>query len=219
MRFGAILFDFDGVIIESEYATNRKLADLLTGYGFPTSAEESMMHYMGLNGQAFLAAIEGRIGGALPNGFVAAQEAAHQSLIDEGVGEVPGAAAFIMALPPMAKAIVSSSRIVWIKAHLAAIGLDGVFGDMIFSGAEHVARGKPDPALYLFAAGALGVAPEHCVVIEDSPVGVTGAVAAGMHVIGLCAGRHCLPGHAEKLRALGADAVAQDWTDVTALIA
>ena len=77
-------------------------------------------------------------------------------------------------------------------------------------------RGKPAPDLYLHAADALGVAIADCAIIEDSPVGATGAVASGGYVIGLCAGTHCAPDHADRLRAIGVDAIADDFAEVAA---
>ena len=83
---------------------------------------------------------------------------------------------------------MSSSSTRWLYRHLDHIGLSGAFGDHVYSGAEHVTNGKPAPDLYLYAADQLGVAIADCAIIEDSPVGATGAVASGGHVIGLCAG-------------------------------
>ena len=123
-------------------------------------------------------------------------------MLAEGLEEVGGAVAFILGLPPdLPRAIASSSSMTWIRTHLDHLGLAEHFGDKVFSGAEHVARGKPAPDPYLHAAQALGVDIARTVIIEDLPVGVRGAVASGAEVIGLCAGRHCLPGHAERLRA------------------
>ena len=79
-------------------------------------------------------------------------------------------------------------------------------------------RGKPAPDLYLHAAATLGVDIERCVILEDSPVGVTGAVASGATVIGLCAGSHCAPDHADKLRALGVERIAADFDEVARLV-
>ncbi len=104
-------------------------------------------------------------------------------------------------------------------SHLANLGLGDAFGEMIFSGREHVARGKPAPDLYRHAAAALGVPIAETAIIEDSPVGVEGALASGATVIGLVAGRHCLPGHAERLRALGVRHIARDFDEVAALLA
>ncbi len=219
-RFDAILFDFDGVLIDSEYVGNRHIAEFLTSIGHPTSVADSMANFMGLSGADFIGAIERWIDRPLPGAFHAIRQEEDARVMRDGVPGVDGAIAFVMGLPPaLPKAIASSSATRWITAHLAHIGLGEAFGDRIFSGKEHVARGKPAPDLYLHAADQLGVPIARTVIIEDSPVGVTGAVASGAHVIGLCAGLHCGPDHAARLRALGAHDVAQDFAEVARLIA
>jgi HAD superfamily hydrolase (TIGR01509 family) len=219
MRFDALIFDFDGVLLESEWAGNRQIADYLTGIGHPTSVAESMNLFMGLAGLDFIGAIERWIGRAVPDDFHAAREEEDARAIAEGLEEVAGAVAFIQGLPPgLPKAICSSSSTHWIRSHLAHLGLEGAFGAMIFSGREHVERGKPAPDLYLHAANALGVPIGRIAIIEDSPVGVEGALASGAEVIGLVAGRHCMPGHAERLRALGVRHIARDFEEVAALL-
>lgn len=219
MRADAILFDFDGVLVESEAAGNRHLAHWLTAAGHPTTPEDAMTHYMGLAGADFIAAIEGRIGTTLPEDFQEARRIEDARAVAEGVGAVAGAIDFIHALPAdLPKAIVSSSRVAWIDAHLRHIGLHDAFGDHLYSGREHVAHGKPAPDLYLHGAAALGVPIERCAIIEDSPVGVTGAAKTGAFVIGLCAGQHCAADHRDRLLALGADAVAADFAEVARLL-
>ncbi|MFD1787387.1 HAD family hydrolase [Sphingomonas floccifaciens] len=220
IRFAALLFDFDGVLVETEYAGNRHIADYLTGIGHPTSPEDSMANFMGLSGADFIGAIERWIGRALPEDFASVREEENARAIRDGVAAVAGAVAFVRALPAdLPRAIVSSSSTEWIRAHLDHIGLADAFGDHIYSGKEHVARGKPAPDLYLYAAKALGVPITDCAILEDSPVGATGAVASGGHVIGLCAGTHCGIGHADRLTALGVAAVASDFDEVARLLA
>lgn len=220
MRFDALLFDFDGVLIESEYAGNRQIAEWLTGAGRPTSIEESMVNFMGLAGPDFHAALERWIGGPLPEDFHTARAAEDARALAEGIDAVVGAVAFVRGLPAsLPKAVVSSSSTRWIARHLEHIGLADTFSGHIYSGREHVARGKPAPDLYLHAARQLGVAIERCAIIEDSPVGATGAVASGGHVIGLVAGSHCDAAHADRLRAIGVDAVAGSFEEVARLLA
>ena len=140
-------------------------------------------------------------------------------MLAEGLEAVAGAVAFIEALPrELPRAIASSSSSAWIRRHLDHLGIAHHFRGLIFSGAEHVPRGKPAPDLYLHAAEAMGVPIARVAIIEDSPVGVTGALASGAAVIGLCAGRHCLAGHADRLRALGVEHVAADFDEVAALL-
>ena len=220
VRFGAILFDFDGVLIESEYAGNRQIADWLTAAGHPTTVEQSMATFMGLAGPDFHAALERWIGGPLPPSFAEARRIEDERVMAEGVGEVAGAVAFVRSLPAdLPIAVVSSSSTAWIDRHLRHIGLRDRFGDHLYSGREHVARGKPAPDLYLHGAAALGVAIGDCAIIEDSPVGATGAVASGGYVIGLTAGTHCGPGHDRRLRDIGVDAIATDFAQFPRLLA
>jgi HAD superfamily hydrolase (TIGR01509 family) len=220
VRFDGVIFDFDGVLIESEYAGNRHLAELLTQLGHPTTTEEALTHFMGLGGADFLAAVEARIGKPLPPEFHRLRGEEDARVLREGVDAVTGAVELISNLPAdLPKAIASSSSTAWIGRHLHHLGLRDAFGDKLFSGREHVARGKPAPDLYLYAAAQLSVDIRRSAIIEDSPVGVKGAVASGAHVIGLCAGTHCLPGHAEQLRRLGAHDVATDFQEVARIIA
>ena len=219
MRYQGLIFDFDGVLLESEYAGNKQIADWLTAAGHPTSVDEAMHHFMGLAGPAFIAAIERWIGRPLPDDFHAARKEEDLRVLAEGLEEVQGAVAFIRGLPAgLPRAVASSSSTRWIREHLRHLGLDGAFGEMIFSGREHVANGKPAPDLYLHAAAALGVDIANAAIIEDSPVGVQGALASGATVIGLVAGQHCLPGHAERLQALGVRHIARNFDEVAALL-
>jgi len=219
-RFGAMLFDFDGVLIESEYAGNRQIAEWLTGACHPTTPQQSMANFMGLAGDDFIAAIERWIGQTLPQDFHDARAAEDARAMAAGIDAVAGAVEFVRALPPeLPKAIVSSSTTRWIARHLDHIGLRDAFGDQLYSGREHVARGKPAPDLYLHAAARLRVPIERCAILEDSPVGARGAVASGGHVIGLAAGSHCDRAHAARLAALGVAAVAHSFDEVVRLIA
>ena len=220
MRFAALLFDFDGVLIESEYYGNKHIADFLTARGRPTTPEESMANFMGYSGRDFITRLEAWIGGPLPDDWNSQRLAENERVLKEGIAEVAGATAFIRALPAdLPKAVVSSSSTRWIRTHLAHLGLTDVFGEHLYSGAEHVTRGKPAPDLYLYAAERLGVPIADCAILEDSPVGATGAVASGAYVIGLCAGTHCAPGHDARLRAIGVHAIAHDFDTVARLLA
>ncbi|MEO5866540.1 MAG: HAD family phosphatase [Sphingomonas sp.] len=218
-RFDALIFDFDGVLIESEYAGNKHIADYLTSKGHPTTPEQSMARFMGLAGADFHAAVEHWIGRALPDDFHEARRIEDARAVREGVDPVAGAVAFVRALPPsLPRAIASSSSTHWIERHLDHLGLRDAFGDTIFSGREHVERGKPAPDLYLHAAAALGFDIARAAIIEDSPVGATGAVASGGYVIGFTGGSHCAPDHADRLRAAGVAAIAADFDAVARLL-
>jgi beta-phosphoglucomutase-like phosphatase (HAD superfamily) len=220
MKFDGMIFDFDGVLLESEWEGNRHLAALLTELGFEHSVEDALNHYVGLSGPAFIGAIEERIGQPLPPDFYSRRAEEDARVLAEGVAEVAGAVAFVRSLPTgWPKAVASSSSSHWVRTHLAHLGLADLFHDKVFSGKEHVARGKPAPDLYWHAADALGIDIRRTIILEDSPVGVRGAVASGAHVIGLAAASHCLPGHAERLRELGVHEVAHSFDAVRQMIA
>jgi len=208
------------VLVESEYAGNKQIADYLTSIGHATTPEESMREFMGLAERPFHEAIERWIGRALPDDFHSARREEDERVLREGLEAVAGAVAFLETLPPdLPRAVASSSSMEWIERHLDHLKLRHHFGDLIFSGREHVERGKPAPDLYLHAAEAMGVPIERVAIIEDSPVGVRGAIASGAFVIGLAAGSHCFDGHGERLKALGAHAIADSFEDVARLIA
>lgn len=220
IRFDALIFDFDGVLLESEYEGNRHIAEYLTAIGHPTSPEDSMANFMGLAGDEFIHALESWIERPLPDDFYAVRQVENQRALTQGVGAVAGAVAFVRALPQdLPRAIASSSNSHWIGTHLDHLGIRDAFDGRIFSGREHVSRGKPAPDIYLHAADALGVDIARCAILEDSPVGATGAVASGAHVIGLCAGSHCGVGHDARLRAIGVHDIVHDFAEVARLLA
>lgn len=215
----AIIFDFDGVLLDSEFEGNVQLADLLTELGHAHSAEDALRHYVGLSGPQFIDAIEQRIGTTLPAEFHDRRKAQSVKALQQGVAAVTGAIEFVTALPPgLPLAVASSSSTRWLGGHLVHLGLADRFGRHVYSGREHVSRGKPAPDLYLHAAHQLGVSIDRCVIIEDSEIGVTGALASGARVIGLAAGRHCIDGHRQRLEALGVPTVAESFEEIDRLL-
>lgn len=218
-RPDGLIFDFDGVLLESEFEGNRELAALLTDLGHRHSVEETLHHYTGLAGNDFLAAIEQRIGAPLPPEFHDRLREKSRRALREGIKAVLGAVEFVQSLPPdLPRAVASSSSTKWISGHLVHLGLTESFGAHVYSGHEHVDRGKPEPDIYLHAAQQIGVPIERCAILEDSRVGVTGALASGARVIGLAAGSHCLDGHDEMLRALGVREIAYSFDEVRRLL-
>ena len=207
------------MLIESEFEGNRHLAELLTTLGYPTSVAEAIEHYTGLSGRDFVGAIEERIGRELPAEFHQATRTLRDRSLREGIAAVAGAIQFVRALPPsIRRAVASSSSTRWVRTHLEHLGLAEAFEPHVYSGAEHVERGKPEPDLYLHAARQLDVEIGRTVILEDSKVGASGALASGATVIGLAAGRHCFDGHAGMLRSLGVEHVAHSFDEVARLL-
>ena len=184
-RFQLVIFDNDGVVVDSELLANRVLADLLTEHGHPTSLEESINRYMGSTLASVHAAIGDRSGPELPPQF---DEIYHRRLFEayaRDLRPVTGVRSVLDRLrAPFCLASSGSRR--RIVRSLRVVGLLDCFADRIFS-AEQVAHGKPAPDLFLYAASAMGAPPARCAVIEDSPNGVAAARSAGMTVFGYAA--------------------------------
>ena len=219
ISFDAIIFDFDGVLLESEYEGGAVIARLLTDLGYPHRIEDALKLYVGLSGKDFIAAVERQIGGEVPPQFHERMKQEGARAMKDGIGAVAGAIEFVRSLPPeLPKAVASSSSTRWIRAHLENLGLADLFGEHIYSGHEHVERGKPAPDIYIHAAARLGQDIKRAIIIEDSEVGATGALASGATVIGLAAGEHCLDNHGDMLRALGVQHVAHSFGEVAQLL-
>ncbi len=211
----AIIFDFDGVIADSEIPAGRALAETLTAIGLPTTFEQSLATYYGHNWQHTQRQIETRLGGPLPDDFRASYRKCVQGHFAKAFEPVIGAPVFLERSGHLPRAIASSSRASYIEWALERFALTRHFGDHVYS-ADGMERGKPHPDIYLIAAKGLGVDPADCLVFEDSPTGATAAVAAGMHVIGLCAAAHIADPHmhAESLRAVGVHRIAFGFEEI-----
>jgi HAD superfamily hydrolase (TIGR01509 family) len=135
-------------------------------------------------------------------------------LFQGGIQPVAGVADFIASVAHLPIAIGSSSYTDYIRKHLGRFGFEQHFGPHVYSGREHVTRGKPHPDIYLHAATQLGVAPQEAVVIEDSPIGARAAVASGAQVIGFTGGSHAQPGLADALRREGVEIILPSYADV-----
>ncbi len=218
MRFDAIAFDFDGVVADTESLANQTLADALTRAGMPTTREESFAHYMGHSWADNAALIEARWNRPLPPGFVEGRRADIRARLHE-VAAMPGITSFLRRIEGVPRAIASSSSREWIEAVLNHVGLAAHFPRIFSVAAGDAPRGKPDPGIYLAAFAAMNVRPERALVIEDTPVGVRAGAASGAFVIGLLAGSHVRPGHADLLTAAGAHALAKSYDEVAALAA
>jgi HAD superfamily hydrolase (TIGR01509 family) len=217
MIFQAIIFDFDGVVVDSEYVANAALAGVLTGQGFPITGEEALDRYSGLRWADCHRRIEAESGLRFdPDALGALVDLAIAERVAE-VLAIEGLAPFLAGQAHRRLAIASSSDTAWLESSLDRLGLRPWFGERLFSAAgfEH---GKPHPDIYLHAAAALGVAPGACLVIEDHPVGVAAGSAAGMTVVALLAGGHIRGGHEARVRAAGARHIAWSYAQVADII-
>lgn len=173
-----IIFDNDGVLVDTELAANSVLAELLTSYGLPTSVEDSIRLYLGTSLPYVRSVSEEILGRPLPDSF---EDAYHDGLfkaLDHDLEPIPGLRSAISKLQ-LPFCVASSGSMERIERTLGLAGLWHLFRGRAFS-AETVGASKPAPDLFLHAAETLGVAPSRCIVVEDSPWGIQAANAAGM---------------------------------------
>jgi beta-phosphoglucomutase-like phosphatase (HAD superfamily) len=211
-----IIFDFDGVVADSEHLAMLVLAEGLSGLGLPTTADEAVQLYMGLGLADCVRAMEAQLGSPLPDGFMAARLEQVRSRVVAEVEPVQGLTTFLTEFAHVPRCIASSSRLDYIGLCLNRMLLADWF-EHRFSGHD-VERGKPHPDLFLKAAATLAVSPSDCVVIEDSPTGVMAGKAAGMFTFGLYAGRHIGRGQADRLTEAGADMIAESFDQIAEVL-
>lgn len=211
-----IIFDCDGVLIDSEAIACRVDAACLAEIGIAMSAEEIMERYLGISAAAMCTDIERRLGRVLPADFAETLHARVAAAFETELVAMPGIEA-VLAAAPQRRCVASSSAPERLRHSLSLTRLLHRFEPHVFS-ATQVARGKPAPDLFLFAAASMQAGPAGCVVVEDSVPGVQAAVAAGMRAIGFIGGGHCRPGHGERLRAAGAVAVVDDMRGLAGLM-
>ena len=214
-RYAGIVFDFDGVIADSEVIANTTLAESLTAIGLPTTYADCLRNYCGHNWRETERRIVARLGRALPADFRDQQRRRARDAFERELTAVRGAAAFLDRTRNLPRAIASSSSTEWLTMALERLGLAQHFGDHLYSAAD-LERGKPFPDIYLAAARGLNIHPGRGLAIEDSPIGARAAVAAGMTVVGLVAGGHIADrdAHAAQLMAVGVDRVVFSFADI-----
>ncbi|MFD8969420.1 HAD family hydrolase [Streptomyces sp. NPDC059568] len=184
MRYELIIFDNDGVLVDSEPLSNTILAAYLTELGHPTSYEDSLRDYMGAAVHRVHDLIEERTGRRLPTDFDDTLHARVFAAFERELEPVEGVAEILgkLAADGVPYCVASSGSHERIRVGHRRTGLDRWFEDRVIFSAQDVGRGKPAPDLFLHAAERMGVAPERCAVVEDSPLGVAAARAAGMDV-------------------------------------
>jgi HAD superfamily hydrolase (TIGR01509 family) len=177
-RFDLVIFDNDGVLVDSEPVANRVLSALLTEYGLPCTPEESIATFMGHSMAQVRSMVEARLGRPVPAELEARYFEQVFAEFERSLQPIPGIVDALRSIEP-AVCVASSGTHERIRLTLGTTGLWDRFGGRVFS-AQDVSRGKPAPDLFLHAARALGADPRRCAVVEDSPAGITAANAAGM---------------------------------------
>ena len=213
-----IIFDFDGVVADSETIANELLAQSVTALGKPTTVDDSIRLFMGKRWEDCKSAVVEWIGQPLPEHFEVTHRQRTREVMRRDVDPVPDISAFLDSHGHLARCVASSSSREWLDHCVDKFGFREHFGNNLFS-ATQVPNGKPAPDIFHLAARTMEVPPEACLVIEDSPSGVQGARAAGMTVIGFLGASHIRDGHAERLLAAGAHELARSYEEIAALIA
>ena len=212
-----LIFDCDGVLVDSEIIAFDVLAQMLAGLGRPMSLSESRGRFMGRRTPEVLAEIEADIGRPIPADTGVRMKALLFDRLRNELRAVEGVKEAIAHLPwPIC--VASSSSPERIALSLEVTGLAPLFGTHVFS-AEQVAHGKPAPDLFLLAARSMRAAPGETIVIEDSPAGVTAARRAGMGVIGFAGASHADADLSKALHAAGAAVVLTKMADLPDAVA
>ncbi|KUN34165.1 hydrolase [Streptomyces longwoodensis] len=189
MRYDLVIFDNDGVLVDSEPLSNRHLAAYLTELGHPTTYEDSIRDYMGSAMHRIHDLVLERTGQRLPADFDDVFHARVFAAFERELKPVTGVVEVLERLRAegVPYCVASSGSHERIRVGHRVTGLDRWFDEGRIFSSQDVGRGKPAPDLFLHAAREMGVAPERCIVVEDSPLGVQAAVAAGMDVVGFTA--------------------------------
>jgi HAD superfamily hydrolase (TIGR01509 family) len=215
-NFDLIIFDCDGVLVDSEVISCRAHADVLTRHGYPITSEQVFDRFLGRSTRQAHLEVEAELGRSLPDDFNAQLQDELYRSFEATLQAVPYIDDALRAITQPV-CVASSGSQERMRVSLGRAGLYDKLAPNIFS-ASQVANGKPAPDLFLFAAERMAAAPGRCLVIEDSIPGITGARAAGMTVLGFHGGSHCQPGHAETLRAAGALLTFDDMRQLPGLI-
>jgi len=216
VTYDLVIFDNDGVLVDSEPISNRVLAEYLTELGYPTTVEDSYRDYMGCAAHTVHDVIGERYGARLPEGFDELFHGRVFAAFERELTAVRGAEQVLKTLQQrgVPYCLASSAHHSWIRTALDLTGLRGYFAEQRIFSAQDVGVGKPAPDLFLHAARTLGAEPARCLVVEDSRNGVLAARAAAMDVYGYAA----LTAPA-KLTDAGATGLLTELPEVLALLA
>ena len=214
-----VIFDCDGVLVDSEIIASRVEADLLTEAGFPISPEELAEIYAGLTFKDILLRIEEKANIPFQSTLIDRAEKINDHRLATEVQPIEGVHEAVAAVTTQ-RCICSNSSAHRLDAMLTRTRLKPLFEGQIFSSKETpTRRPKPAPDVFIHAATRFDADPRRTFVIEDSAHGIHGAKAAGMRVIGFTGASHTYPGHADVLTDAGAETVIRRWADFKGVLA
>jgi HAD superfamily hydrolase (TIGR01509 family) len=207
-----IIFDCDGVLIDSELLAARALIETLAEYGVNLTLAEALERFVGTNTIAEIADIEKTNGIKLPPEYAEKKRTRNRQLAKTSLQAITGVRDLVSRLQ-VDKCVASNSSLEYLNRCLGYVDLWDCFAPHIFSAAQ-VNQGKPAPDLFLFAARQMNATPRDCLVIEDSAVGVRAAKAAGMRVYGFTGGGHCHASSGAHLLKEGAEKIFATMDDL-----
>jgi HAD superfamily hydrolase (TIGR01509 family) len=221
LSISAIIFDCDGVLVDSEVLALEVELAILAEQGLSFEREDYVTRFMGLSYEAFHNVIDAeaqkRLGRSISDNIRGELAQRLRQTMIARLTPVPGAVAAVVGTAQL-KAVASSSTKEGLERKLRQVGLWAHFEPHVYS-ADHVANAKPAPDLFLHAAEKLGVRTDECLVLEDSVNGVVAARAAGMRVWGFLGGGHVHDRLGERLMAAGAERLVADWPEAARLLA
>lgn len=184
-----MIFDCDGVLVDSEVISNDVLARALSAQGLPTTLAEARRDYQGLLLSEVVSQAETKLGRPLPTGWLAEYERDRTKAFHRDLRSVTGAAEAVRHVvgAGIAVCVASQGKLEKTRLSLELTGLLELFPSGTLFSAHDVPRGKPHPDLFLHAASTMGAEPSRCAVVEDTASGVTAAVSAGMRALGYIA--------------------------------
>jgi HAD superfamily hydrolase (TIGR01509 family) len=181
-----VIFDCDGVLVDSEVISNEVLARSLTDQGLPTTLAQARRDYQGLLLAEIDSRVQAKLGRPLEKDWLERYERDRAAVFRRELRAVPGVAEAVRRIKAagVAVCVASQGKLEKTRLSLKLTKLDGLFPDEALFSAYSVPRGKPHPDLFLRAAARIAVEPSRCAVVEDTPSGVTAAVSAGMRALG-----------------------------------
>lgn len=211
-----LIFDCDGVLVDSEILASEVSVRMLRPYGYEADALAHCHRFAGMLDTYILEVLQEELGFRFPDDFYDRLQEVAEHAFDTELKEVPGMPSMVARLPHL-KSVASNSQVPHVQRALRMTRLEVSFGGRIFS-SQHVAKPKPAPDVYLYALQQQGLSPSDALVIEDSPTGVQAARGAGLEVIGFLGATHIGPGHADRLREKGATWIARDADELFEII-
>lgn len=226
MAYQAVLFDCDGVLVDSEIVGLEDATEFLRRQGFDWGPEDFIRRFTGMRTDLFVAKLReayDRVLGrpvtdeefaALLNGIIDARRANRHKMgfIEGAHGSVEAARSVGLSV-----AVASSSAQIYLDSKIERFNFAPLFDGHVYS-ADYVSSGKPAPDIFLYAAEKVKVSPSECLVIEDSAYGVMAGIASGAEVWGFTGGGHCLDDHADSLREAGATRILSHHNELSSAI-